>query len=171
MQQLSEQLLLLARLDTGRLDQQRRPVDLDDVIAGVLERDRAPGGIDLDATSVGPVQVMGQPILLEQLVRNLIDNAMAHAQYRVTIALRRESGGAVLTVDDDGPGIPTDQRTAVFDRFTRLDHARTRSHQGGTGLGLAIVADIARVHAGTVEVDESPQGGARFVVRLPTTAA
>ncbi len=169
MQQLSEQLLLLARVDTGRLSDQRRPVDLDDVISGALEHHRAVDGMDLDTSGVDPVQVKGEPILLEQLVANLIDNASAHAASRVSIALHAQQGVARLTVDDDGPGIPADQRTAVFERFTRLDQARTRNRRGGAGLGLAIVADITRVHAGTVRVSESPNGGARFEVDLPMT--
>lgn len=169
MQQLSEQLLLLARVDTGRIDHQRRPVDLDDVILRAIDRRDDVEGIGLDAAAVVPVQVHGEPILLEQLVVNLLDNATAHARSRVTIALRLQDGQAVLTIDDDGPGIPPDRRTAVFERFTRLDQARTRHRHNGAGLGLAIVADITRAHAGIVTVNDSPQGGARFAVRLPTT--
>jgi len=72
----------------------------------------------------------------------------------------------VLTVDDDGPGVPEQQRGDVFGRFTRLDHARD-PHGGGVGLGLAIVADIVTAHGGTIEVSRSRLGGARFRVRLP----
>jgi signal transduction histidine kinase len=76
----------------------------------------------------------------------------------------------VLTVDDDGPGVPAERRQEVFERFTRLDGARDRDH-GGAGLGLAIVADIVKAHAGAVEVLDSPLGGARFQVRLPVAGA
>ncbi len=170
MQQLSEQLLLLARVDTGNLDHKHHPVDLDDVVDNALQQHRTVDGIDVDTSRVQPVQVHGEPILLEQLVVNLIDNAAAHATSLVAVELVGRQGTARLTVDDDGPGIPAHERTAVFERFTRLDHARTRAGRGGAGLGLAIVADITRVHGGTVRIDESPHGGARFVVELPTSS-
>ena len=167
MQQLSEQLLLLARVDTSRLDDQLRPVDLDDVISVALRRHHMVDGIDLDTSGVDPVQITGEPVLLEQLVVNLLDNAAAHATSRVSISLHARQDTGRLTVDDDGPGIPTDQRAAIFERFTRLDQARTRHQRGGAGLGLAIVADIARIHAGTVRATENADGGARLQVDLP----
>lgn len=170
MQQLSEQLLLLARVDAGQIDLRHRSVDLDDIIGRALDRHRSVDGVELDVTAIEPAQVVGEPILLEQLIHNLLDNAVAHARSRVTIALRDEDGEAILIVDDDGPGIPADQRSAVFERFTRLDQARARAQQGGAGLGLAIVADITRLHEGTIDVQENPHGGARFEVRLSTTA-
>jgi signal transduction histidine kinase len=77
---------------------------------------------------------------------------------------------AVLTVDDDGPGIPEDRRDVVFGRFVRLEASRDRDH-GGVGLGLAIVAEIVRAHEGRVDVGDSPFGGARFVVELPIARA
>jgi signal transduction histidine kinase len=84
----------------------------------------------------------------------------------VRVALDAVGDEAVLTVDDDGPGIPADRREEAFRRFARLDPARDRDH-GGVGLGLAIVADITRLHGGVVEVADSPLGGARLQVRLP----
>ena len=72
----------------------------------------------------------------------------------------------MITVDDDGEGVPPDQRDTVFDRFARLDADRARG-TGGSGLGLAIVAEITRSHGGTVRVADAPSGGARFVVELP----
>jgi len=103
-------------------------------------------------------------------VRNLLANAARHAETRVAVWLVERHGRAVLTVDDDGAGVPQADRERVFDRFVRLDEARTRD-SGGSGLGLAIVREIARVHGGTVTVGESPLGGARFVVDLPAGAA
>ena len=79
---------------------------------------------------------------------------------------RGEVGQAVLTVDDDGPGVPEDRRDDIFERFVRLDASRERG-LGGVGLGLAIVAEIVHAHGGTVEVSDAPGGGARFVVELP----
>ena len=77
--------------------------------------------------------------------------------------------GVLLTADDDGAGIPPEHRDRVFDRFVRLDEGRSRD-AGGSGLGLAIVAEVARAHGGSVRVDDSPLGGARFVVTLPAAS-
>ena len=75
-------------------------------------------------------------------------------------------GTVELIVDDDGPGIPAEDRERVFERFTRLDEGRARD-AGGLGLGLAMAKTIVERHGGTVEIDDAPLGGARFVVRLP----
>jgi signal transduction histidine kinase len=120
----------------------------------------------VDLAGVEPVQVEADPDMLEAVVRNLLANAVAHADAVVRVGLRTEDGLAVLTVDDDGPGIPSDRREEVFRRFSRLDTARDRD-TGGVGLGLAIVAEAVRAHHGTVRVATSPAGGARFQVRLP----
>lgn len=168
MQQLTEQLLLLARVDAGRPHQRRRDVDLDDIVAQAVDRYHGIDEIDVETTSLQPIRVTGEPILLERVITNLLDNAVAHATARVEIALRQDQHNAVLTVDDDGPGIPPDQREAVFERFTRLDYARTRDQGEGAGLGLAIVDDIVQAHGGTVDVDDGHLGGARLQIQLPT---
>lgn len=167
MQQLTEQLLLLARIDADRLPLRMQAVDLDDIIITTMARHRPGPDVDVDAAHIQPLQITGEPILLEQVVRNLIDNATAHATHRVEIALRQGEDAAILTVDDDGPGIPPEARRAVFERFTRLDHARTRTSTGGAGLGLAIVADILAAHGATIQATDSPLGGARLTVSLP----
>ena len=100
------------------------------------------------------------------MVRNLVDNAARHADARVEVALRDGGDHVDLIVEDDGPGIPEDQRERVFERFVRLDEARSRD-AGGSGLGLAIVKEIVSAHGGTVAVSTAGLGGARFVVRLP----
>jgi signal transduction histidine kinase len=89
-----------------------------------------------------------------------------HARATVTFSLAEQGGNAVLTVTDDGPGIPPDRRHEVFERFTRLDGARAAS-TGGTGLGLAIAREIIEDHHGTISIDPDHQPGARFVVTLP----
>jgi signal transduction histidine kinase len=166
---LVDHLLLLARSDAGTLRAHARPVDLDDVLQDVLSSTQA-GGVALRTQDVEPVQVSGDAALLEQVLRNLVENAVRHADTTVDVSLSSDGGTAVLTVDDDGPGIPESERAEVFQRFVRLDHARARK-QGGVGLGLAIVAEIVRVHSGSVDVSESPAGGARLTVRLPITDA
>jgi len=105
---------------------------------------------------------------LAQALRNLLRNAIAHTADDGAVELGVETaGGRVLfVVDDDGPGIPPDQRAAVFDRFRRLDGGRARD-AGGAGLGLAIVQAIARAHGGRAWAGAAPSGGARFVLAIP----
>ena len=102
------------------------------------------------------------------MLRNLIDNALRYAKSGVEVAARREAGEAVLTVSDDGPGIPPADRERAFDRFVRLDDARSRDDTGtgGAGLGLAIVRAIARTHGGSAQLEDATPG-LRAVVRLP----
>lgn len=172
LQAIVDQLLQLARIEDGSGRAVRVPVDLDDTVATVVTaRDlEAQGrGVNVDTTEVVPVQVVGDPALLEQVVRNLVDNAVRHAEREVRVSLDAREGMAVLTVDDDGPGIPVEHRTDVFRRFTRLDDARDRDG-GGVGLGLAIVADIVAAHGGSVVALSSPAGGARLQVTLPASA-
>jgi signal transduction histidine kinase len=107
------------------------------------------------------------------MVRNLVDNAARHAEQSVAITVRDHAGPddpVEVVVEDDGPGIPEQERQRVFERFVRLDEARARD-AGGSGLGLAIVEEIVTAHGGTVAVSASELGGARFVVHLPSAAA
>lgn len=101
------------------------------------------------------------------MVRNLGDNAARHARGVVEVGLSRRDGSAVLTVDDDGPGIAPDDRERAFEWFVRLDEGRARG-AGGTGLGLAIVREIVRAHGGEVILAASALGALRAEVRLPS---
>src|SRR5690606_16112234 len=101
---------------------------------------------------------------------NLVDNACRYGAGRVGLSVARDGTDVVVRVDDDGPGIPVEERSRVFERFVRLDPARVRQH-GGAGLGLAIVHSIVAAHGGSVTAQESPWGGARFTVRLPSAMA
>ena len=103
------------------------------------------------------------------MIRNLLDNAVRHAISTVTVSAAAKEGMVAITVDDDGPGIPPVDRERVFQRFTRLDEARSRAG-GGVGLGLAVVDRIVRHHDGSVMITDSPAGGARFKIMLPATA-
>lgn len=165
MQRLVDQLLLMARSEAAPV-RPYRSVDLDDIVDAVLADSPTRPGVTIDLSAVEPAQVVGDPALLEQLVRNLVDNAAAHARTEVRIGLRSDGRMAALTVSDDGPGIPVEHRAEIFHPFTRLDSARDRE-SGGVGLGLAIVADIVRTHGGTVAVETAEPGGAEFQVRLP----
>ncbi|WP_290049613.1 sensor histidine kinase [Amycolatopsis solani] len=154
LQDLVADLVLLGKLDHAGPDR-LEPVALSEVGQAV-----AAGRADVEVS--GTPVVRGHRTRLERLVRNLVDNAERHAASRVVVAVSAVDGWAVLTVTDDGPGIPEADRERVFDRFVRLDDARARD-DGGSGLGLAIVADIARAHGGTARAE----AGSRFVVTLP----
>ncbi len=166
-QRLTEQLLLLARADDDP-GARWTAVDLDDLVDEVVARSRVQvrAGLVIDTSAVAPAQVPGNAFQLEQLVRNLVDNAGRHARGLIRLTVSGEDGTAVLIVDDDGPGIPEQRREQVFQRFARLDDARDRD-AGGAGLGLAIVREVAAAHGGTVTLSTAPEGGARFLVRLP----
>lgn len=166
MQSLVEDLLLLARADEGSLIPTRRHVDLDDLVMSEIARLRQRGKVRVDASGVSAGQVLGDQAQLARVLRNLLDNAERHAKRTVTVKLGDRDGLVTLTVDDDGPGIAADARATIFERFTRLDAARTRA-TGGYGLGLAIVRQAVEAHGGTVEAAESPSGGARFTLGLP----
>ncbi len=161
LQELTTDLLLLARLDADALDKQDT-VDLTAVVQREVSRR---GSVTLEADD--QVLVPGRRAQLSRLLGNLLDNAERHAGTAVTVRLR---GGpsATLEVIDDGPGIPEADRERVFDRFTRLDEARTRA-SGGAGLGLAIARRIATRHHGTLEAaDAEGFRGIRFVATIPT---
>lgn len=167
LQRLVDDLLLLARSDSGTLPIRRQPVDLDDIIFELVKRIQPPTSITIDTTQVSGAQVVGDADSLARLARNLLENAVRFAVDRIEVTLEEVGGTATLTISDDGPGIPQADRDQVFERFTRLDEARDRDH-GGTGLGLAICKEVTRHHAGSVTIDDGPLGGARFTVEIPT---
>ena len=160
LQRLIDDLLVLARRDAG-VEVPRTPVDLDDV---VLDEARAAGGVDVSGVSAA--QVLGDAVALRRVVRNILENARRHAVERVAVTVGEVDESAVMVVDDDGPGIPPERRAEVFERFARLDHARTAG-EGRSGLGLAIVQAIVTDHGGVVAISDSPLGGARLRVTLP----
>jgi signal transduction histidine kinase len=171
MQAIVEQLLLLARADSDRAWLRQSAVDLDEVIDSAIAAAPSRNGVRINAAAVEPVQLYGDGDLLEQTFSNLLQNAVRHAGSSVRVSGGEADGGvAVVAVEDDGPGVPPDRRADIFERFVRLDEARDR-HDGGLGLGLAIVTEIVRAHGGSVTVDGSDLGGARFVVRLPIDGA
>jgi signal transduction histidine kinase len=167
MRVLVEDLLLLARADEHRLALHRESVRLDDIATGEVVRQRriARREIGVDAQ---PTELHGDGAALSRLVRNLLENAVRHAGRRVTVTVRPVDEYAVVTVTDDGPGIPEKDRMRVFDRFVRLDSDRARS-SGGTGLGLSIVAEIATAHGGEVRIGDGIGGGTAVTVQLPLT--
>ncbi|MCC6226785.1 MAG: HAMP domain-containing histidine kinase [Microthrixaceae bacterium] len=165
LRRLVDDLLDLARFDDGSAPRLETPVDLDDIVFEVVAR-RGSVKDRIDTSNVSAGQVRGDRRQLERLVANLVENAARHARSRVGVSLREEGGSVELAVSDDGPGIAPADRTRVFERFARLDGARS-ADSGGVGLGLAIVWEVAHGHGGTVEVDPDHTEGARLVVRLP----
>jgi two-component system OmpR family sensor kinase len=169
MTQLVEDMLLLARLDTGR-PLEREPVDLSRLVVDAVSDAHIAGpdhrwSLDLPAA---PVVVTGDEARLHQVLGNLLANARTHtpAGTTVTTSLALDDTGiAVLTVADDGPGIPKWLQPEIFERFARGDTSRSR-RGGSTGLGLAIVAAVVGAHHGTIDVHSVP-GKTEFVVRLP----
>ncbi len=166
LQSLVEDLLLLARMDEYGSDNGLEPVDLDDIVLVHMDRIRAVNGRASDPSGISAGRVTGDRRQLDRLVANLVDNAMRYSKNEIAVSLRENDGEVVLTVDDDGPGIPPGDRRRIFERFVRLDEARDRD-SGGAGLGLAIVAEVARKHGGVARATDSPLGGSRFEVRLP----
>ncbi|MBX3536345.1 MAG: two-component sensor histidine kinase [Chelatococcus sp.] len=161
MARMLEAYLAFARGDTG---EQAVPTDIVDTLQAIrsdLERQ----GEEVTVDVAGPLVVTVRPDAFRRLMVNLITNALRHS---VVVEVRAvvEGRWLVLTVDDDGPGVPVDQREEVFKPFVRLDEARNLD-EGGTGLGLAIVRDIARSHGGEVTLADSPLGGLRALVKLP----
>lgn len=166
LERLVQGMLVLARADEHSLETSRQEVDLDDLVLRQMRRLHGSTHLKVDASKVGAARIRGNEALLEQVVRNLVDNAARHASAWVSLSLSMDDNEAVLAVDDDGPGVPGAERERVFERFVRLDEARTRD-AGGSGLGLSIVREIVHVHGGTIRISDGPLGGARFEVRLP----
>ena len=172
MTSLVEELLLLARLDAG---QELVPgsIDLVPLLADAVSDAHAAGPDHEWRVDAGqrPVVVPGDADRLHQVIANLLANARVHtpAGTTVTASLATDGDAAVVTIADDGPGIPDALRPVLFERFARGDGSRSRA-TGSTGLGLAIVTAVVEAHRGSVTVESRP-GDTRFVVRLPLTAA
>ena len=175
---ITEDLLVLARADAGRIDLERGPVRLDVVAAEAVESLRPAAlvaGVAMYVESTAPVIVTGDERWLRQLVAGLLDNALTFApmgnhrngQAAIAVAVRGARAAAVLTVQDSGPGIPPDSLHREFERFYRGDSSRSLQRREGAGLGLAIAAWIAQAHRGTIAAENVDEGGTRFVVTIP----
>lgn len=165
---LVDDLLLLARLDQGR-PLEREAIDVAQIAADAAESSRA---IDTERPVTlavdGPALVLGDEGRLRQLVDNLLDNARVHTPAGTPVHVRvgRRDHEVILSVEDEGPGLPPDVAPRVFERFYRGDPARSRG-TGGVGLGLSIVSAIIEAHGGEVGIVSANGSGATFEVRLP----
>jgi signal transduction histidine kinase len=167
MERLVDDLLVLARADE-RDFLRRRPVDLGPFAEELLDGARPTANRHFELGPIPAGVLDADPDRLAQALRNLLRNAV---EYTSDGGLVRLTGSAsadrvTLAVEDDGPGIPQSHRERVFDRFHRMDSARTRV-RGGAGLGLAIARAIVEAHGGSMYAEESPEGGARVVIELP----
>lgn len=169
---LIDDLLLLARLDSDRVELHLEPLSLRraaqealDDAAGAAQR----RGTKLENAVPAELMARADADRLRQVLSNLVDNAIKYgrADGRIEVRGRRlDEGWVEISVHDDGPGIPVESLPRVFERFYRVDKARSRE-QGGTGLGLAIVKNVVQAHGGEVRVESAPGEGAAFFVRLP----
>lgn len=163
-------LLTLARHDEQGLSLHPEEVDLDDLVRSEAGMVMSLSSAPVHTEAVEPVRITADPDRVRQLLRNLLDNSVRHAARGVWVATRRDGDDAVVLVSNDGEPIPVAERERVFERFVRLDDARSRD-DGGTGLGLPVVQAIATAHGGRVRVVDPLHDGATFEVRLPAVGA
>ncbi|MBM3695256.1 MAG: HAMP domain-containing protein [Actinobacteria bacterium] len=163
LERLVDDLLALARADEGAVLAHTEELDLGEIMAEEATRVE---GLEVEA-DLDEAPLRGDPLALRRVVRNLLDNARRHAVHRIVLRVTLAGQEVVAVVEDDGAGIPEEDREQVFERFARLGEARDRD-AGGTGLGLAVVREIVEAHGGTVAAEQADDGGARLVVRLPT---
>jgi signal transduction histidine kinase len=165
--QLADDLLVIARSDQGRLPVRPTELDADDLLAGVAHRFAARArdeGRPVRAENSDGLKVHADQARLEQALANMVDNALRHGRGDVVLTASRANGSVELHVCDRGPGFPTDFLPSAFERFSRADEARSR---GGTGLGLAITDAVAKAHGGAARAANRDEGGADVWLELP----
>jgi len=172
---LTENLLTLARADAGQALVRREPVDLAEVARDACRKLAPLSGqrsVTLCCEAAQPVPVSGDSVALEQILLNLIENALRYtpAGESASVTITRNGAEAIAEVADHGSGIAAEHLPHLFDRFYRVDKARSRDF-GGAGLGLSIVKTLAEAHGGTVGVRSEVGRGSTFIVRLPLAAA
>ncbi len=174
MGELVEHLLLLSRIQNGSGGEHFRPVDLAVVARNAAEAHipaAEASGVRLEVMVSEPVEAIGNALLLEECVSNLVENAIRHTLPGGRVAVEARPGPPPsIGVADTGEGIPPEHLPHIFERFYRADSARSRRH-GGAGLGLAIAREIARLHGGEIRVESQPGRGSRFELRLPPRAS
>jgi len=171
---LIEDLLTISRLESGQITLQLSQIPLrsfTDHLLTDLQKRASERGVTIENAVPGSLEGRADPDRLEQVFVNLLDNAIKYgrANGRVVVRGRAVDGQVELCIADDGPGIPTEARDRIFERFYRVDRARSRE-TGGTGLGLAIVKHIVQSHGGKVWVESAPGAGAQFFFTLPRKA-
>jgi len=164
---LLDDALLASRAGAGELAEEL--VDFGEVVQAEVDDRRAAGKrVDVNTASVNTT-VLGDRLALRRVVANLVDNALIYGT-TAHLSVDAETGFVTLLVDDEGPGIPPDQREQILEPFVRLEDSRNR-RTGGAGLGLAVARSLVEAHEGTISIADAPGGGARVVVRLPLFVA
>ena len=169
MERLVDDLLLLAKTEEQQgAPLERRPIELRDYVHDVFNALSLTADRDFELGAVSDVTIEADPDRLAQVIHNLAQNAVAHTHDGGLVRLSAASNGRYVrfAVEDNGPGIPPDQRDRIFDRFHRTDYSRART-TGGSGLGLAIARALVEAHGGRIRAGESPEGGARLEFDLP----
>lgn len=164
LRRLTLELLDLSRIDAHRIETALDPVDVTRIVARQAELH---GAVHAVVTPAQPVLHVVDPVRFERVVGNLIENALRYGGGATRIECARQGTVVRLTVDDAGPGVPLDERTSIFGRFHRGSAEAPPGLPKGTGLGLSLVDEFVRLDGGRVWVEDSPDGGARFVVELP----
>lgn len=170
--ELIQELLLVDRLSDGSLPMPAQTFTVLTIVQDEIKRQR-PGRsqievvlqIDLD----GQLTLVGSERLFRRVVRNLLSNALRHAQHRVRISITGTAAGISIRFEDDGPGIPTSERARILEPFVRLDESRSRE-SGGVGLGLTIVDRILRAVGGRLRIEDGKSGGASVEIAWPSEA-
>lgn len=166
-QRLVEDLLEIARSDAIGDEAPQEPVRLAELVLHVANRPEYDGVVvEVDAHASNQL-VAGDKRRLEQALRNLLDNASAHAGGASCLRVRSDGGSVLVDVEDRGPGVRPEDRERIFERFARGPRSNRRGGHRGTGLGLALVREHVQAHGGRVWVEDRPGGGSRFVVDLP----
>jgi signal transduction histidine kinase len=165
MRVLIDDLFLLARADEHNLVVRKDVVPIGELADLEVARVRREASCEVNS-NVASALVIGDPIAITRVLRNLLDNAVRHARSRVCIDVRPNGDHVDIAISDDGPGIALPDRERVFERFVRLDFDRSRN-SGGAGLGLAIVAELVAAHRGSIAVEGRPGAGTTMRVRLP----
>ena len=169
---LVRELLTYARLQHGAQRLELVETSLPEMVEDVVDKTktlypsiafRCDGAYSIE-------KVLVDSRLFNRSITNLVRNAACFARSTVSVSVEKTSERFHIHVDDDGPGVPIEQRERIFEPFTRLDPSRSRD-SGGSGLGLAIVRGISERHGGTVKVSDSPIGGARFTLSWPNRSA
>jgi heavy metal sensor kinase len=171
MAQIVDDLLVLSEFDYGKKPSERKPIDFSDLVIEVCEQHgnlAKAKGVHLELGETLPVMLEGDSTRLRQMVRNLLDNAIKYtpAGGTVTVTLDRRNGDFQLRLSDNGIGIPAEDLPHIFDRFYRVDKARTRE-EGGSGLGLSIVKQIVEGHGGTVKAESTAGIGTVMTIAIP----
>jgi heavy metal sensor kinase len=172
MTKIVDDLLLLSRADTGEVPLSKTTVDLSELLSEIQVQSQllaTSRSIDVYVHNDQPVYTLADPLRLKSMMLNIIGNGIKYSPEggRIDITLKKVNGSALIRISDQGIGIPSDALPHIFDRFYRVDKARSRA-EGGSGLGLSICKWVAEAHDGSISAESEPGKGSTFTVRLPS---